>query len=127
MITPEQLRLWQNEDNVVRNSEYFYAKQLVEELLGTRSQEIVSTIDKYEWYEKARKVINLLQESEWEREAERWCERFRFVHENFGVDGSGVDSGDPLDVLDSEIRQAFDILGGQIAEKDARIKQILGR
>lgn len=44
-----------------------------------------------------------------EDEQKRWCEELDFLHTEFGADCSGCDSGDPLDCVEVEIRQAIAI------------------
>lgn len=57
-----------------------------------------------------REVERLKREAEKTRDAEaaRWTKRLSFVHRDYAVDGSGVDSGDDLDVIESEIRMALE-------------------
>lgn len=40
-------------------------------------------------------------------EATRWAQRLNWLHTEYGSDSSGVDSGDPLDCVEVEIRQAL--------------------
>lgn len=42
-----------------------------------------------------------------DEEANRWCERLEWLHTEYGADSSGCDSGDPLDCVEVEIRQAI--------------------
>lgn len=42
-----------------------------------------------------------------DEEASRWCERLAWLHQEFCADSSGCDSGDPLDCVEVEIRQAI--------------------
>lgn len=40
-------------------------------------------------------------------EAKRWGDRLNWIHLRYEVDGSGTESGDPLDVIEAEIKQAL--------------------
>ena len=64
------------------------------------------------------------QEAIEEKEADRWGERLNWIHTKYGVDGSGVDSGDQLDVIESEIRQAFNALESSLSRAQERLKRI---
>ena len=46
-------------------------------------------------------------ERELENESGRWASRLSFVHREHDVDGSGTESGDPLDVIEAEVRGAL--------------------
>ncbi len=41
-------------------------------------------------------------------EQNRWCERLNWLHQEYCADYSGCDSGDPLDCVEVEIRQAIE-------------------
>ena len=43
-----------------------------------------------------------------DEEQKRWCENLDFLHTEYGADCSGCDSGDPLDCVEVEIRQAIE-------------------
>ena len=49
-------------------------------------------------------------------EATRWAQRLDWLHTEYGSDCSGVDSGDPLDCVEVEIRQALNKLQARITE-----------
>jgi len=40
-------------------------------------------------------------------EAIRWCQRLKWLHQEYCADSSGCDSGDPLDCVEVEIKQAI--------------------
>lgn len=42
-----------------------------------------------------------------EAEQTRWQDRLDWLHQKYGVDGSGCDSGDPLDLTDAEVHAAI--------------------
>ncbi len=50
-------------------------------------------------------------------ECARWQKRLNFLHVEYGVDGSGCDSGDPLDVIESEARGVITRLTDELAER----------
>lgn len=54
-----------------------------------------------------------------EKESERWAERFNFLHTEYGADCSGTDSGDLLDLVEAEVRQALQKVE---EERDAALK-----
>jgi hypothetical protein len=49
-------------------------------------------------------------------EAERWAQRLDWLHTEYGSDCSGVDSGDPLDCVELEIRQALSKLEAEVTD-----------
>ncbi len=50
-----------------------------------------------------------------EKEGERWAQRFDWLHTEYEADCSGVDSGDPLDCVEVEMRQVINRLEGRVA------------
>ena len=48
------------------------------------------------------------RESSGDEEANRWCERLQWLHTEYDADCSGCDSGDTLDLVEVEIRQAIE-------------------
>ena len=62
-----------------------------------------------------------------EKESDRWGKRLDWIHRLYGVDGSGVDSGDTLDVIESEIRQAFTYLEEQLEMSRHRLSSLESR
>lgn len=52
-----------------------------------------------------------------EEEQKRWCEELDFLHTEYGADSSGCDSGDPLDCVEVEIRQAITSARKQVAKE----------
>jgi hypothetical protein len=50
-------------------------------------------------------------------EQNRWCERLEWLHTEYGADSSGCDSGDPLDCVEVEIRQAINAARKQAAKE----------
>jgi hypothetical protein len=47
------------------------------------------------------------RETSTDEEANRWCDRLKWLHTEYCADASGCDSGDPLDCVEVEIRQAI--------------------
>ena len=52
-----------------------------------------------------------------EEEANRWSERLDWLHTEYGADCSGCDSGDPLDLVEVEIRQALEAVKVRTAKE----------
>lgn len=59
------------------------------------------------------------------KEAERWAQRLNWLHTEYGADCSGVDSGDPLDCVEVEIRQVVNRFSAALAEMTERAR-VLG-
>ncbi len=80
--------------------------------------------------DKDRQITTLTARIEQAVEAEqvRWQERLdkivRSVDPKGEIDGGGCDSGDPLDLTEAEMCQAFDFLSEQLAAKDKRIAEL---
>lgn len=66
----------------------------------------------------------LVKIDEQQDEIERWGNRLDFVHKEYGTDGSGCDSGDEIDVIESEIRQAINNETNRADELQSRLKAV---
>jgi hypothetical protein len=51
-----------------------------------------------------------------DEEATRWQKRFEWLHQKYGVDGGGCDSGDPLDFTETEVQLVIVQFENQITD-----------
>lgn len=62
-------------------------------------------------------------ESAVEAEQNRWQDRLNWLHTEYGADGSGCDSGDPLDLINTEARGVVTRLADLLGDAKAIIQE----
>lgn len=75
-------------------------------------------------WEKRALAAEAERERAEENEQARWQARFEFLHREYGVDGGGCDSGDPLDFTEAEVRASLTLITDERDDALAAVREL---